>query len=645
MSLLFRLSVAILALCLYFTGSSVLSGITHAADDYPYHTFLPNVASAQDSEDIGSAPGVDNESATGDSVQAAATTTYYVDCYAGNDGSNGRSSAAAWRTLSRANQATLYPGDTLRLKRGCKWTGPLDASWYGTAAQPIYIGAYGNGALPTIQNAYSTNVRISGSYQIIDSLHTTLSSPPNPDPNCRNQPVAWKAGFAFQDGASYNVVQNSKATKLAIGIFFNSDTHHNKAIYNTITDNHVVWELQQSRALGAMGVLLQGDDQEVGHNYFADNRTLCTYNGIPESNSIELYAARNALIHHNIAYGDRVFSELGSSATRRAENNTFSHNLFVSHNDNSAASARFIVTRGWNANHGPVVNTKVIYNTVYITDPDSKGVTCGKCGKQILTLRNNIFWVDREPIWSDTPFTEGNNLLWSSNGQPLVLFPGFSLSPSSKIANPRFDDPQNDKFNLTGTSPAIKLGLADTSTPVFGYDLAQSIVPQSGKPDVGAYQFRTAPWQRIFAIPGRIDAENYKDGGEGVGYHDVTSGNSGGQYRQDGVDIEPTTDTNGGYDVGWIASGEWLAYDVNVATSGTYRVIARVSTPTGGRQFHLEVDGQNKTGSITIPWTGGWQRWVDVVVNVKLTEGQHTLRFVAESNRFNLNYLNFIKAQ
>lgn len=640
---LLRITIATLALLTYFIGSMALAEIAYAADEYPYHNFLPNVVSAQDSGQVGSAPGAETN---GDAVLTTTEgVTYYVDCKGGNDSNDGRSQGRAWKTLGRANEAELKPGDTLRFKRNCQWTGPLDASWHGTASQPIYIGAYGNGELPKIQDAYSTNVRISGSYLIIDSIHATLSSPPNPDPNCNNQPVAWKAGFAFQDGASYNVVQNSKATKLAIGIFFNSDTHHNKALYNTITDNHVVWELEKNRALGAMGVLLQGSNQEVGHNYFSNNRTLCTYNGVAESNSIELYAARDSLIHHNQSFNDRVFSELGSSPTQRAENNTFSHNLFVSVNDNSAATSRFIVTRGWNGDHGPVLNTKVVYNTVYITDPDSKGVTCGKCGKGILTLKNNILWVDREPVWSDTPFVESNNLLWSSDGRPLVLFPGFSLDPSSQIANPHFADPGNNQFNLTAQSPAMGKGAAESGLDVLKYDLAQTIVPQSGKPDVGAYQFRNEPWQQIFAIPGRIEAEHYRGGGEGKGYHDTTPGNSGGQLRSDDVDIEPTTDTSGGYDVGWIAEGEWLAYDVNVATAGTYRVMVRVASPSGSRRFHLAVDGKNVTGSLTVPWTGGWQQWVDVVTNVKLTPGNHTLRFVAEGDRFNLNHITFVKLQ
>src|SRR6516225_2269816 len=73
------------------------------------------------------------------------------------------------------------------------------------------------------------------------------------------------------------------------------------------------------------------------------------------------------------------------------------------------------------------------------------------------------------------------------------------------------------------------------------------------------------------ALPARIQAEDYDTGGENVGYYDTTPGNSGGQYRQDDVDIETTTDTGGGYNVGWIAAGEWLQYTVNVATSGTYQ--------------------------------------------------------------------------
>ena len=62
------------------------------------------------------------------------------------------------------------------------------------------------------------------------------------------------------------------------------------------------------------------------------------------------------------------------------------------------------------------------------------------------------------------------------------------------------------------------------------------------------------------AVPGTIDAENFDDGGEGVAYHNLSTGNSGGRYRAGDVDIEATTDTGGGHNVGWLAAGEWLKY-------------------------------------------------------------------------------------
>ena len=56
-------------------------------------------------------------------------------------------------------------------------------------------------------------------------------------------------------------------------------------------------------------------------------------------------------------------------------------------------------------------------------------------------------------------------------------------------------------------------------------------------------------------VPGRIEAEDYDLGGEGIAYHDTTPGNLGGIYRQDDVDIE-TLAGEGTPNVGWIRNGE-----------------------------------------------------------------------------------------
>src|SRR5262249_33467388 len=70
------------------------------------------------------------------------------------------------------------------------------------------------------------------------------------------------------------------------------------------------------------------------------------------------------------------------------------------------------------------------------------------------------------------------------------------------------------------------------------------------------------------AIPGKIEAENFDDGGEGVAYHDTDATQFGGAYRTNvGVDIETTTDTGGGFAIGRIRAGEWVEYTVNVANT------------------------------------------------------------------------------
>jgi hypothetical protein len=142
------------------------------------------------------------------------------------------------------------------------------------------------------------------------------------------------------------------------------------------------------------------------------------------------------------------------------------------------------------------------------------------------------------------------------------------------------------------------------------------------------------------ALPGRIQAEDYDTGGENVGYYDTTPGNSGGQYRQDDVDIETTTDTGGGYDVGWIAAGEWLQYTVNVATAGTYQFTARVaSAVTGTKTLGLTLDGAT-LGQASFTDASGWQSWNNLSIGAfALSAGSHTLRIQMVTGGFNLNYL------
>ncbi len=142
-------------------------------------------------------------------------------------------------------------------------------------------------------------------------------------------------------------------------------------------------------------------------------------------------------------------------------------------------------------------------------------------------------------------------------------------------------------------------------------------------------------------IPGKIEAENYDLGGSGVAYNDATPGNDGGQYRSDDVDIEVTTDAGGGYDIGYTAAGEWIEYTVNVTAAGKYDFAVRVAATATGKSMHIEMNGVNVTGSISIPNTGDWQAWQTVTVpNITLASGKQIMKVVMDTDGFNLNYIN-----
>jgi len=162
-------------------------------------------------------------------------------------------------------------------------------------------------------------------------------------------------------------------------------------------------------------------------------------------------------------------------------------------------------------------------------------------------------------------------------------------------------------------------------------------------------------------IPGRIEAEDYDTGGQGVAYHDATPGDEEGEYRHDEVGIERTSDLEGGHNVGWTEEGEWLAYTVDVAPTGLYDIQVRVASamdktvteamPILGkvswtvpltRTLHIEIDGKDVSGPLTFVATGGWQNWTSVFARrIQLTEGRHVMRIVMDSGGINFNWISF----
>ena len=156
---------------------------------------------------------------------------------------------------------------------------------------------------------------------------------------------------------------------------------------------------------------------------------------------------------------------------------------------------------------------------------------------------------------------------------------------------------------------------------------------------------------KAWAIPGKIEMENFDEPGYGTGndsYADNDSddhgaeSNGGKSYREGtGVDIYKK---NNGYVVGYNQSGEWLEYTVEVAEAGDYTMFASVASANATSGFQLAIDGENITEEIAVPKNDGEENYDDynvVQANVKLAAGKHILRFTVTGDWMDIDYIEF----
>jgi hypothetical protein len=147
-------------------------------------------------------------------------------------------------------------------------------------------------------------------------------------------------------------------------------------------------------------------------------------------------------------------------------------------------------------------------------------------------------------------------------------------------------------------------------------------------------------------IPGRVEAEDYDNGGEGTAYHDSDVVNSLGQYRQDGVDIKTTGDSQGGgYDVGWTETGEWLEYTIDSVKADKYDINLRCGSAVAGAQVRVKLDGTT-LGTITVPNLGNWNdKQTMTIAGVTLAAGTtKILRLEIAGGGADVNWIEFAKA-
>ncbi|MBW7461462.1 carbohydrate-binding protein, partial [Paenibacillus sepulcri] len=107
-----------------------------------------------------------------------------------------------------------------------------------------------------------------------------------------------------------------------------------------------------------------------------------------------------------------------------------------------------------------------------------------------------------------------------------------------------------------------------------------------------------------------------------------------------GIQTQNTNDTGGGLNVGWIDTGDWMDYEVDVDTTGLYQVEYRIASGAAAGHIQLK-SGETVLSDTAVPNSGGYQNWRTVTDTVELPAGVQTLRLYASGGGFNMNWINF----
>ena len=232
-------------------------------------------------------------------------------------------------------------------------------------------------------------------------------------------------------------------------------------------------------------------------------------------------------------------------------------------------------------------------------------------------------FITGRPLWV-------NKELNASNAFVAAWLPG---SEGAGIADVIFKNASGDiNYDFKGklsfswpkyTSQIILNRNDDNYDPLFpyGFGLTYQDTDTLGD-DLDTSNSSTGQPQITFSIPGTIEAEQFSN--------------------MNGIQIETSTDsgggTGGGLNIGYVDPGDWLEYNIDVQTAGTYTIEYRLASLPGSSGFRVLADGVQVDQEF-VPSTGGWQNWITISDTVNLSAGPQTLRIEAVGREWNLNWL------
>lgn len=406
----------------------------------------------------------------------ARAATYHIDDKDGSDTRTGKGPDQAWKTLAPANKAAFMPGDTLMLRSGGVWTGPLDIPRGGSEAAPLVITSYGTGDKPAIEfpdQGGKSAVSLHGDWIVLEKITVRK---------------VFLAGISVSLGAEHNVIRNVEVTACGLGVVL--DGPDNKVTGGYFHDlNMVVSTPGGNDDYGAVGVVVANSGNSVTDSRFIRCIGPSLDYGF-DGGGVEIWAGdrdvKNVSLLRNYAYRTCGFFEIGGKGYA-VENILAAYNVL---SDCFGLSYTFINNSGDYTIK--LKDYRFENNTVVVhACPNEKIWTCiafdSPSEPGIFTMRNNLFYVPHADriLWNATSPVTANNLIF----HPGTAFftPNYALAPSDiQGKDPLFADAgscaADGDYRLKPGSPAVDAGLA------AGHALDQAGHAVGSKPDIGALE-------------------------------------------------------------------------------------------------------------------------------------------------------------
>jgi len=526
-----------------------------------------------------------NPVASSTRLTAQESTTYYVDSASGLDGNSGTSSDAPWKTLEMVNGRSFASGDVISFKRGSSFSGTILT--LGSAG--VTLNSYGSGDKPLFRNPGGLKVlEIAAGGVTVDGLaftDTTTFSGTFATVEYENS-----GAVRIAQGADSVTIRNSEFYGVGLGI--KSYGNFTNISNNYFHDLKIAYR-DSNQSYGAVGISLNNSNAEVAYNTFLNCRSTDSPYGA-DGGAIEIEGftnqKNNIYIHHNTSRNSQGFLEVTETSSSDV---TLAYNL----SDDYQHFLAFDTTtrpNNYKVEHNTVIRTRsdqaiTVFATLYyrevVASPSSSW----------LNVRNNIFYTPAAKVfrgtysYSDFNYPHSNNLFYDGSSDPT----GYGLGSGDLNAVPQFVS--SSDFRLTGASPAINAGAGLGYT----FDLDGNGVPYGGAPDMGAYEYQSAPSSgggssNLIGNPGfeslsSLDSPWYTESG-GSGYFGVDAG---------------TGASRSGANNAWIftSSNTWQAIKQNVSVSAntdyTLSVWIRNSGNFSGGYFGAKATDGSVLGEAT----------------------------------------------